>query len=566
MLSDDEPSLGEPAYAGRSASRINDEDLPLPAEAETLLSEQGGGRLAEESYESEIAWKRRDGVGGAASAAVGASAGAALGASMGASGAEMLVGDPEPFDENNPLPPAREQPIGFKPPLSRPMSTDLEMQPVEPAAAAGGGGLSGEEGQNRLRGLPEPIRPSDPTSEHLIEKTFAGSPEPDFPPIEAGNTAAPAPAGPESDATTTPAPGSDTPEPEPAPAFTQQPEERVEPETPVLPFASEARPVEPLTEPGPDLAAPELPATGSESGIEPPSFPLEGYGDQGGLTEPTPPAPPLGSSEGLEAAPTGLGPPSIEEAGPPPSVETPSGESPVTLEPARKKWSWSELAQATGTATSNPLGVASAASTRSDSRCRDFLDSRGWPTFASGLSPPPELAASERATLDTQLLPASCEFDKKGRRIVDFQMTDVNGKSFRFSDLDTEYILLDFWGTWCGPCVRSIPHLVDLQSRFGADKLKIIGVAYEEGDFQERVTTVKSVARRLGINYDVLIGEADGQPCPLRQALNVQVFPTMVLLDRQGRIVWRDQGATTTTLGRLDRIIAVNLNGQTLRR
>ncbi len=45
-------------------------------------------------------------------------------------------------------------------------------------------------------------------------------------------------------------------------------------------------------------------------------------------------------------------------------------------------------------------------------------------------------------------------------------------------------------------------------------------------------------------------------PCPLQQALQIQAFPTMILLDRQGQVVWREQGATQVTLARLDRFLA----------
>ncbi len=46
----------------------------------------------------------------------------------------------------------------------------------------------------------------------------------------------------------------------------------------------------------------------------------------------------------------------------------------------------------------------------------------------------------------------------------------------------------------------------------------------------------------------------------MQDALQIQFYPTLVLLDRQGRILWREQGATDTTLARMDRFIARNLN------
>src|SRR5262249_27624183 len=106
---------------------------------------------------------------------------------------------------------------------------------------------------------------------------------------------------------------------------------------------------------------------------------------------------------------------------------------------------------------------------------------------------------------------------------------------------------------------------VDLQKRVGTGKLKIVGVACEQGPPAERVKRVTDEARRLGINYQLLLSGMDG-PCPLQEALHIQAFPTLVLVDRQGRIVWRDQGATPITLGRLDRFLAAATRPDGVRR
>lgn len=151
---------------------------------------------------------------------------------------------------------------------------------------------------------------------------------------------------------------------------------------------------------------------------------------------------------------------------------------------------------------------------------------------------------------------ASCRYDARHRRLADFSLPDLDGRAVRFRDLDCELVLLDFWGTWCGPCVKSIPHLAELQRRYGDGRLKVIGIAYEQGDPRGRPAALEAAVRKLGINYAVLVGEADGSPCPLQAALHVQAYPTMVLLDRQGNVLWRDQGSTPQTLARLDRVVA----------
>lgn len=151
---------------------------------------------------------------------------------------------------------------------------------------------------------------------------------------------------------------------------------------------------------------------------------------------------------------------------------------------------------------------------------------------------------------------AACRYDARHRRLSDFTLPNLDGDPLRFRELDADFVLLDFWGTWCGPCIQSIPHLVELQNRYGPERLKVVGIAYEHGEPGERAHNLAAAARKLNINYPVLVGEADGEPCPLRAAFHVQVYPTMVLLDREGNVLWRDQGATPVTLARLDRILA----------
>lgn len=177
-----------------------------------------------------------------------------------------------------------------------------------------------------------------------------------------------------------------------------------------------------------------------------------------------------------------------------------------------------------------------------------------------------ESAGGEAAT--TALTP-SCKYDERsGRlvRLIDFTLPDVQGRPVRFQDLDADYILLDFWGTWCGPCLKSVPHLVQLQNRYDIKRLRVVGVAYEQAEAGQGAALVARAMSDLGINYPVLVGESDGRPCPLAHALKVQAYPTLVLLDRHGRVLWRDSGASPSTLARLDRVVAANARAGTVRR
>jgi thiol-disulfide isomerase/thioredoxin len=159
-----------------------------------------------------------------------------------------------------------------------------------------------------------------------------------------------------------------------------------------------------------------------------------------------------------------------------------------------------------------------------------------------------------------------CSYDSRLRKIVDFRLPDLEGKPVRFQDLDADFILLDFWGTWCKPCLESIPHLVALQKQYGPQRLRVVGIACEQVAPEQRKARVDEVSRKLGINYAILLSGMDGKPCPVQESLQIQVYPTTILLDRTGRVLWRNSGETPAARDRLDRVLAGLSRGDTVRR
>jgi hypothetical protein len=97
----------------------------------------------------------------------------------------------------------------------------------------------------------------------------------------------------------------------------------------------------------------------------------------------------------------------------------------------------------------------------------------------------------------------------------------------------------------------------------GGKRLQVIGVACEKGStLQDRRAAAAKASKELGINYPILLTTKDGD-CPVQKALQVQFYPTLVLLDRDGRLLAREHGATEITLARMDRAIAAALRGTT---
>lgn len=70
---------------------------------------------------------------------------------------------------------------------------------------------------------------------------------------------------------------------------------------------------------------------------------------------------------------------------------------------------------------------------------------------------------------------------KDGSKAPEINTLLVDGRPFRLSDLEGKYVLLDFWGSWCGPCLKEIPDLIELNNDY-SDKLVIVSIGLEKND------------------------------------------------------------------------------------
>jgi len=118
----------------------------------------------------------------------------------------------------------------------------------------------------------------------------------------------------------------------------------------------------------------------------------------------------------------------------------------------------------------------------------------------------------------------------------DLQMTDLRGNEISLEALKGKVVLLDFWATWCGPCVHEIPDLVSLYNRHRWKGFQIIGISldYVENPLDRlkfRFWLVKE-----GIRWPQHLG-GKGWQDPLVEKLNVNGIPETFLFNREGDLV-----------------------------
>ncbi len=118
----------------------------------------------------------------------------------------------------------------------------------------------------------------------------------------------------------------------------------------------------------------------------------------------------------------------------------------------------------------------------------------------------------------------------------DFSLVDLDNNRRHISEWDGKLVLLNFWATWCTPCLKEIPLLITAQNKYAAAGLQIIGPALDNTE------AVRAYVAQAGINYPVLLGES--AIVPLMDALGDEVggLPFSVLIGRDGKILERHSG------------------------
>lgn len=123
----------------------------------------------------------------------------------------------------------------------------------------------------------------------------------------------------------------------------------------------------------------------------------------------------------------------------------------------------------------------------------------------------------------------------EGVRIPPFKKTSIESKEVNLSKIKSDYILLDFWGSWCGPCIKAIPELQDLYTTFDASRLQIIGIAAEN---EVPSAPLRALLKKKDIGW-TQIEELRLGDKTLAKQLNITFYPTYFLLDKNLKIIKR---------------------------
>lgn len=120
-----------------------------------------------------------------------------------------------------------------------------------------------------------------------------------------------------------------------------------------------------------------------------------------------------------------------------------------------------------------------------------------------------------------------------GQKAPDFTLPDIDGNYVTLSQvLGDGPVYINFWATWCGPCKKEIPHLVDLYNEYKDRGFKVLGVST---DNSRTVGKVKSFVQDRGMNFTILL---DSNQEVFSRKYKGRGIPYGFLLDNNGNIIW----------------------------
>jgi thiol-disulfide isomerase/thioredoxin len=109
--------------------------------------------------------------------------------------------------------------------------------------------------------------------------------------------------------------------------------------------------------------------------------------------------------------------------------------------------------------------------------------------------------------------------------------TNADGSAKKLKDFQGKVVILDFWATYCPPCIEEIPHLKELQKKYGKENLEIVGLHVGGADDRPKVP---AFVERLNIDYTLATPESE-----LTRFVfgNTDTIPQTAVFDRNGKLV-----------------------------
>lgn len=123
--------------------------------------------------------------------------------------------------------------------------------------------------------------------------------------------------------------------------------------------------------------------------------------------------------------------------------------------------------------------------------------------------------------------------------VYSITLPDLENKPQQLSQWRGKVLVVNFWATWCAPCVEEIPMFIKVQDKYRGKGLQFVGISLDKED------KTSDFGRKFGINYPSLIGTLDTIEISRQVGNTRRVLPYTVILDRKGQVAATELGGLT---------------------
>ena len=131
------------------------------------------------------------------------------------------------------------------------------------------------------------------------------------------------------------------------------------------------------------------------------------------------------------------------------------------------------------------------------------------------------------------------------QKVDDFRLASTSGRQYSLESLKGKVVLLNFWATWCGPCLHEMPFMQGLYNKYKDKGIEILSVSIDEYDFR-----VPPVVTRLKLDFPVFVEPVFGE------RFNAKTIPLNIFIDRQGTLRYRKIGFDNDSEREFETILA----------
>ena len=111
------------------------------------------------------------------------------------------------------------------------------------------------------------------------------------------------------------------------------------------------------------------------------------------------------------------------------------------------------------------------------------------------------------------------------------ELPDLNGKKQSFKQWQGKVLLVNFWATWCPPCIEEIPIFLELRKQYSSAGFEVVGIAIDDAE------KARTFGESMQIDYPLIFGQSEGMTVMANLGNRIGGLPYSVLFDRSGNVV-----------------------------